>query len=47
MRKTRLNKSSEKRMRLVRLALEFGVILARQKIRVIAQLDQFGERAIR
>jgi hypothetical protein len=34
-------------MRFVRFALEFGVILAANKIRVIAQLNQFGERAVR
>jgi hypothetical protein len=41
-----LNKSFEERVRFVWLALEFGVILAANKIRVIAQLDQFGEGAI-
>jgi len=41
-----LNKYFEERVRFVRLALEFGVILTANKIRVIAQLDQFGERAI-
>jgi hypothetical protein len=41
-----LNKSFEERMRFVGFALEFGVILAADKIRVIAQLNQFGERAI-
>jgi len=42
-----MNKSFKERVRFVWLALEFGVILAANKIRVIAQLDQFGEGAIR
>jgi hypothetical protein len=42
-----LNKSFEERVRFVWLALEFGMILTANKIRVIAQLDQFGEGAIR
>jgi hypothetical protein len=33
-------------MRFVWFALELGVILATNKIRMIAQLDQFGQRAI-
>ena len=33
----------EKRVGFVRFALEFRVILAREKIRVIAQLDQLGQ----
>ena len=39
-------KSAEQRMRLVRFALEFRVILAGEKIRMIAQLDQFREGSI-
>src|SRR5437588_10301241 len=41
-----LDKPFEQRVRLVRLALKFGVILASQKIGMISQLDQLGERAI-
>src|SRR5205807_4215465 len=41
-----LNKSFEERVRFVWFALEFGMILAADEIRVIAQLNQFGERAI-
>ena len=47
MRQAGLNESLEKRMRLVRLALEFRVILAGEKIGVIPQLDQFRERSVR
>src|SRR5437762_1076206 len=46
MRETRLNETFEKRMRLVRLALKLGVILAGEKVRMVAQLNQFGERSI-
>ncbi len=46
MRQTGLNKASEKRMRLVRFALEFRMILAGQKVRMIPQLNQLGERAV-
>jgi hypothetical protein len=42
-----LNKSFEERVRFVWFALEFGMILAANKIRVIAELDQFSEGAIR
>jgi hypothetical protein len=42
-----LNKSFEERVRFVWFALKLGVILAADKVRVIAQLDQFGERAVR
>jgi hypothetical protein len=41
------DKAFEKRMRFIGLALKFRVILAREKIGVIAQFDQFGEGAIR
>src|SRR5438270_1253566 len=41
-----LDKPFEQRVRLIWFALKFGVILASQKIGVIAQLDQLGERAI-
>ena len=46
MRQAGLDEALEERMRLVRLALKFGVILAGEKVRMIAQLDQFSERAI-
>ena len=46
MRQCSLDKPFEQRVRLVRFALKFGVILASQKIGVISQLDQLGERAI-
>ena len=46
MRQAGLNESLEERMRLVRFALKFGVILAGEEIRMIAQLDQFRERAV-
>ena len=39
MRQAGLNEGLEKRVRLVRLALKFGVVLAGEEIRVIAQLD--------
>src|SRR5260370_1319751 len=42
-----LNKSFKQWMRLIWFALELRVILATDKIRMIAQLDQFSERAIR
>jgi hypothetical protein len=42
-----LNKSFEQRMGFVWFALKLGVILAANKIRMIAKLDQFRERAIR
>jgi hypothetical protein len=45
-RKSGCNKSFEERMRLVWFALKFGVILAANKVGVITQLDQFGERAV-
>jgi hypothetical protein len=38
-RQTFLNKSFEERMRLVWFALKFGVILAADEIRMIAELD--------
>ena len=38
-REARLNKSFKQRMRLVRFALEFGVILAADKVGMIAKLD--------
>jgi len=41
-----VDKSFEKRMRLVRFALKFGVILTTNKVGVIAQLDQFSECAV-
>src|SRR5437588_6671426 len=47
MRETRLNETFEKWMRLVRLALKFGMILAAHKIGMVMQLDQFGQRSIR
>jgi hypothetical protein len=47
MSKTRLNKSFEQRVRLVWFALEFGMILAANKVRVIAQLDQLGQGTVR
>ena len=46
MRQCSLNKAFEQRVRLVRFALKFGVILASQKIGVISQLNQLGERAV-
>src|SRR5437867_4525030 len=41
-----LDEPFEKRMRLVRFALKLRVILAADKVGVIAQLDQFGEAAV-
>src|SRR5437660_8403421 len=43
-RETSFNESFEQRMRLVRLTLKLGVILAADEIWVIAKLDQFGQR---
>ena len=40
------NKSAEQRVRFVRLALEFRMILAGEEKRVAAQLDQFRERTV-
>jgi len=42
-----VNESFEERVRFVWFALKFRVILAAEKIRVIAQLDQLSERAVR
>jgi hypothetical protein len=44
---TRLNESFEERMRFVRLALEFGMILATNKIGMITKLDQLCKRSVR
>jgi hypothetical protein len=41
-----LNESFEERVRFVWFALEFGMVLTADEIRVIAQLNQFSERAI-
>src|SRR6267142_6992380 len=41
-----LDKPFEQRVRLIWFALKFGVILASQKIGMISQLNQLGERAI-
>jgi hypothetical protein len=46
MSQTGLNESSEKRMRLVWLALKLRMILAGEEVRVIAQFNQLRERAI-
>src|SRR5438067_10533749 len=46
MRETRLDETFEKRMRLVRLALKLGVILAGEKVRMVAQLNQLRERSV-
>ena len=46
-RQARLHEAFEERVRLVRLALEFRVILAGEEVGVIPQLDQLGERAVR
>src|SRR6266480_4403489 len=46
MRKTGLNKSLEKRMWLVWLALKLGMILASDEIGMIAQLDQLRQCTI-
>jgi hypothetical protein len=45
-RQTRLNESFEQRMGFVWFALKLGVILAANKIRMIAKFDQFRERAV-
>jgi hypothetical protein len=45
--KTRLDESFEQRMGLIWFALKLGVILAADKIRMAAKLDQFSEGAIR
>jgi hypothetical protein len=42
-----LNEAFEERVRLVRFALEFRMVLAGEEIRVIAQLDQLGQRTVR
>src|SRR5262249_26700079 len=42
-----LNKSFKQWVRLIWFGLKFRVILATDKIRMISQLDQFGEGAIR
>src|SRR5712691_5937430 len=47
MREASADEAAEKWMRLVRLALEFGVILAGEKKWVIPQLNQLRERSIR
>ena len=47
MRQAGFDEAFEKRVRLVWLALKFRVILAGEKIGVIAQLDQLRERAVR
>jgi len=44
---TRLNEPFEKRMRFVRLALKFGMILATNEIGMITKLDQLGQRFVR
>src|SRR5438046_9163996 len=44
---TRLNEPFEKRMRFVRLALEFGMILSTNEIGMISKLDQLGQRFVR
>src|SRR4029453_15353784 len=44
---TSLNESFEKRMRFVRLALKFRVILATNKIGMITKIDQLGQRSVR
>jgi hypothetical protein len=41
-----MDESFEKWMRFVRLALEFRVILAPNKIGVIAKLNQLGQRSV-
>ena len=46
MRQAGANETSEKRVRLVRFALEFRMILAGEEKRVVAQLDQLRERAV-
>src|SRR5437764_14431310 len=42
-----LDKAPEQRMRFVWLALKFGMVLAGDEVRVIAQFDNFRERTIR
>jgi len=42
-----LNETFEERVRLVRFALKFRVILAADEIRMIPKLNQFRQRAIR
>jgi hypothetical protein len=42
-----MNESFEKRMRFVRLALEFRVILAANKIGMVTKLDQLGQCSVR
>jgi hypothetical protein len=44
---TRLNEAFEQRMRFVWFTFKFGVILAADKIGMIAKLDQFSESAVR
>src|SRR5581483_7733870 len=44
---TRMDKTFKKRMRFVRFALEFRVILATHEIGMIAELDQLGQRSVR
>src|SRR6266550_3310088 len=46
-RKTGLNETFEERVRLVRFALKFRVILAADEIRMIPKLNQFRQRGIR
>ncbi len=46
-RETRLHEALEERVRLVRTALEFRMILTREEVRMIPQLDQLRERAVR
>jgi hypothetical protein len=43
---TGLNEAFEERVWLIRLALELGVILAGEEVRVVLQLDQLRERAV-
>ena len=46
-RQARLNEAFEERMRLVRLALKFRVILAADEIRMITELDELGQCPVR
>src|SRR5260370_26243079 len=46
-RETGLNETFEKRMRFVRFALKFRVVLATDEIRMIAKFNQFGQRTVR
>src|SRR5205085_11795142 len=46
MRETGANEAAEERMRFVRFALEFRMILAGEEEWMVAQLDQLSERAI-